>query len=83
MHTHYRGRNITPGYHCAGKDIVGGRGVYCLNVGGLQIDEAVTRAFLEALEPAGIQAALIAARQLEAHHDAALAQWQLTVERAR
>jgi transposase len=83
LRTHYRGRNITPGYHCAGKDIVSGRGVYCLNVGGLQIDEAVTQAFLEALEPAGVQAALIAAEQLEADHDAALAQWQLAVERAR
>jgi hypothetical protein len=34
LHTHYRGRNATPGYHCSGKDIVQGRGVYCLNVGG-------------------------------------------------
>ena len=40
LRTHYRGRNHTPGYHCAGKDIVDGRGVYCLNVGGVQIDEA-------------------------------------------
>jgi DNA invertase Pin-like site-specific DNA recombinase/predicted DNA-binding transcriptional regulator AlpA len=83
LRTHYRGRNITPGYHCAGKDIVNGRGVYCLNVGGLQIDEAVTQAFLEALEPAGVQAAVIAAEHLEADHDAALAQWRLAVERAR
>ncbi|MGH8569399.1 MAG: recombinase zinc beta ribbon domain-containing protein, partial [Gammaproteobacteria bacterium] len=83
LRTHYRGRNVTPGYHCAGKDIVSGRGVYCLNVGGVQIDEAVTQAFLEALEPAGIQAALCAAQQLEADHDTALAQWQLAVERAR
>jgi len=83
LRTHYRGRNVTPGYHCAGKDIVSGRGVYCLNVGGVQIDEAVTQTFLEALEPAGIQAALCAAQQLEADHDTALAQWQLAVERAR
>jgi len=34
LSTHYRGRNSTPGYHCAGKDIVEGRGLYCLNVGG-------------------------------------------------
>ncbi|MGH8547754.1 MAG: hypothetical protein ACRERU_03975 [Methylococcales bacterium] len=27
MRTHYRGRNGTPGYHCAGKEIVQGRGV--------------------------------------------------------
>ena len=83
LRTHYRGRNVTPGYHCAGKDIVSGRRVYCLNVGGVQIDEAVTQDFLEALEPAGIQAALCAAQQLEADHDTALAQWQLALERAR
>lgn len=73
LRTHNRGRNLTPGYHCAGTEIVQGRGVYCLNVGGLQIDEAVTEAFLEALEPAGIEAAFIAAQQLETDHDAALA----------
>lgn len=82
LRTHYRGRHVTPGYHCAGKDIVGGRGVYCLSVGGVQIDEAVSEAFLEALEPAGVQAALLAAQQREADHEAALAQWQLAVERA-
>jgi DNA invertase Pin-like site-specific DNA recombinase len=44
LHTHYRGRNSTPGYHCSGKTLVEGRGVYCLNVGGVQIDDAVTNA---------------------------------------
>ncbi len=83
LRTHYRGRNAAPGYHCGGKNVVSGRGVYCLNVGGVQIDEAVTRAFLEALEPAGIEAALMAAQQLETDQDAAFAQWQLAVERAR
>lgn len=83
LRIHYRGRNVTPGYHCAGKHIVNGRGTYCLNVGGIQIDEAVTHAFLEALEPTGMQGALMAAQQLEADHDAALAQWRLAVERAR
>ena len=38
LHTHYRGRNGAPGYHCAGKTVVNGRGLYCLNVGGVQID---------------------------------------------
>src|SRR5712692_8059034 len=46
LHVHYRGRNSTPGYHCAGKDLVNGRGVYCLNVGGLAIEQAVATAFL-------------------------------------
>src|ERR1700761_3093569 len=83
LHTHYRGRNASPGYHCSGKDIVQGRGVYCLNVGGIQIDQAVTEAFLKALTPAAVEATEQALRQLEADHDAALAQWRLAVERAR
>jgi hypothetical protein len=67
-HTHYQGRHATPGYHCSGKDLVDGRGVYCLNIGGLQIDEAVTTAFLTALTPAALESMLVAAQQLEADH---------------
>jgi DNA invertase Pin-like site-specific DNA recombinase len=83
LHTHYSGRNASPGYHCSGKDIVQGRGVYCLNVGGIQIDHAVTEAFLKALTPAAVEATEQAMQQLEADHDAALSQWRLAVERAR
>lgn len=82
LRTHYRGANQTPGYHCSNKGIENGRGVFCLNVGGLQIDAAITEAFLRAVEPAGLEAAVRAAEQLEADHDAALAQWRLSVERA-
>ena len=82
LHTHYTGRNAAPGYHCAGKDIVSGRGVYCLNVGGVQIDQAVVDAFLKALTPAALEATQLAIQQLEANHDAALSQWRLAVERA-
>src|SRR3989449_6237105 len=66
LHTHYRGRSSAPGYHCPGKILVEGRGVYCLNIGGIQIDEAVTRAFIAALEPAKLAATLAAAERLEA-----------------
>jgi hypothetical protein len=83
LHTHYRGRNAAPGYYCPGKDIVQGRGVFCLNVGGIQIDQAVTEAFLKALTPAAVEATEHAMQQLEADHDAALSQWRLAVERAR
>jgi DNA invertase Pin-like site-specific DNA recombinase len=83
LRTHYSGRNVRPGYHCPGKSIVEGRGQYCLNVGGCQIDAAVSDAFLTALEPAGMEAALVAAERLEADHDAALNQWRLEVERRR
>ena len=82
LHTHYRGRNSAPGYHCAGKVLVENRGVYCLNVGGVQVDDAVTKAFIAALEPAKLAAAVAAAEQLEADRDTALKQWRLAVERA-
>ena len=82
LHTHYRGRQASPGYHCPGKDLVQGRGVYCLSIGGVQVDQAVSEALLEAMQPAGLQAALLAAEQIEADHDGALEQWRLAVERA-
>ena len=82
LKTHYRGRNTTPGYHCAGKTIVEGRGCYCLNVGGVQIDEAVARTFLAALEPVKLAATLAAAERFELDIEAALKQWRLNAERA-
>src|SRR5262249_36948049 len=82
LHTHYRGRNASPGYHCAGKVLVENRGVYCLNIGGIQIDAVVTRTFVAALEPAGLAATLAAAERLEVEREAALKQWRLGVERA-
>lgn len=78
----YSGRNSSPGYHCAGDNVVNGRGQHCLRIGGRQIDQAVATAFLAALAPAGTEAALHAAEQLEADHDGALAQWRRQVERA-
>jgi len=82
LRTHYTGRTSSPGYHCANRGIVDGRGVSCLFVGAMQIDQAVVRAVLEALQGDGIKAALDAAEQLETDHDGALAQWRLAVERA-
>lgn len=83
LHVHYRGRNSAPGYHCAGKDLVNGRGVYCLNVGGTLIEQAVVDAFLEAITPAAIEATRLSVEQLQSNHDAALSQWRLEVERTR
>ena len=82
--THYRGRNSTPGYHCAGKDLVDGRGrILPHHVGGLAIEQAVANAFLEAITPAAIEAMRLSVEQLQTNHDAALSQWRLEVERAR
>jgi DNA invertase Pin-like site-specific DNA recombinase/predicted DNA-binding transcriptional regulator AlpA len=83
LHVHYRGRNSAPGYHCAGKDLVAGRGVYCLNVGGMVIEQAVANAFLEAITPAAIEAMRLSVEQLQSNHDASLSQWRLEVERTR
>jgi DNA invertase Pin-like site-specific DNA recombinase/predicted DNA-binding transcriptional regulator AlpA len=83
LRTHYRGRNSTPGYHCAGKDIVEGRGLYCLNAGGVAIDEAIANAFLEAVTPAAVAAMKRAVEQARGEHDTALAQWRLEIERLR
>ena len=83
LHIHYRGRNSTPGYHCSGKDLVEGRGVYCLNVGGLVIEQAVANAFLEAVTPAAVEAMRLTVEQLQTNYDAALSQWRLEVERTR
>jgi DNA invertase Pin-like site-specific DNA recombinase len=83
LHTQYPGRNARPGYYCAGKNIVNGRGLYCLNIGGVQIDKAVSEAILQALKPAAFDATLQATQQLESDHEAALTQWQLAVERTR
>jgi hypothetical protein len=82
LHTHYRGRSSSPGYHCPGRILAEGRGVYCLNIGGIQIDEAVTRAFIAALEPAKLAATVAAAERLKADRETSLRQWRLGVERA-
>ena len=82
LKTHYRGRNATPGYHCAGKTIVEGRGCYCLSVGGAQIDDAIAKTFLATLEPVKLTATLAAAERLELDTEAALKQWRLSAERA-
>lgn len=72
LHTHYRGRNASPGYHCAGKVLLENRGVYCLNIGGVQVDDAITQAFIAALEPTKLTATLSAAERLEADREAVL-----------
>jgi predicted DNA-binding transcriptional regulator AlpA len=48
----------------------------------VQIDDAVTRAFIAALEPAKIRATLAAAEQIEMDRESALKHWRLGVERA-
>lgn len=83
LRVYYEGRNSTPGYYCSSNHIANGRASYCLRVGGVRIDEAVAQAFLQAVAPAGLEAALQAETNIEAEHEAAISQWRLQVERAR
>jgi hypothetical protein len=46
------------------------------------IEQAVVRAFLEAITPAAIEAVRLSVEQLQSNHDAALSQWRLEVKRA-
>ena len=73
----------TPGYYCTSGDITNGRGVRHLRAGATAIDAAVADAFLAALQPAALQACLLAAQQLEAGHDAIVDQHRRQVEQAR
>ena len=79
----YQGRHATPSYYCRSSTLANGRGSRCLSVGGRQIEQAVVQAFLAALTPAGVEAAVVAAERLEADHDHSLSSWRLEVERAR
>jgi DNA invertase Pin-like site-specific DNA recombinase len=83
LRVYYGGRNSAPGYYCAGSRVTNGRGEWCLRVGGRQIEAAVAEAFLAALAPAGLEAALKAAEQMESDHDGVLAQFRREVERAQ
>jgi len=54
-----------------------------MRIGGAKIDRAVSDGFLNAIDPAGVEAAIEAEHVLEAGRDAAIAQWRLQVERAQ
>jgi hypothetical protein len=80
LHVFYLGKNGTPGYYCGNSSIVNGRGERCLQVGGLRLDKAVAQAFLEAVTPAGMEAALRAEQQCETDYQATIQQWRRQVE---
>jgi excisionase family DNA binding protein len=55
----------------------------CLTLGGLRVEQAVVAAVLEALQPAGVQAALDAIEQVGAAHDTKRQAVTLALEKAR
>ena len=80
---YYQGKNSTPGYYCPSGRAINGRGVWCMRVGGVRVDRAVVETFLDAIAPAGLDAAIAAQDLGEAQDQASLKQFRLQVERAR
>jgi predicted DNA-binding transcriptional regulator AlpA len=58
-------------------------GQRCQSLGGLRLDKAVARAFLEAITPAGVRASAEAIGEIERQHAERHAGQQLAVERAQ
>ncbi len=83
LRTRYRGRTSSPGCHCQGRALVEGRHGSCLTIGAAQIDQTVAAAVPEAIRPASLEAALLAAERIETGCEQGLEQWRLAVERAR
>lgn len=83
LRVYYQGKNSTPGYYCANSQAFQGRGIWCLRVGGVRVDQAVAETFLDAVCPAGGEAAMAALNLGDAEHQTALKQFRLQVERAR
>jgi DNA invertase Pin-like site-specific DNA recombinase len=79
----YAGRNHAPYYFCVSDQVIAGRGVRCLWVSARLIHDSIVSAFLNALEPAGIEASLRASDLVDDDRGAALKQWRLQVDRAR
>jgi hypothetical protein len=82
---YYDGRHHnTPGYYCTGTgNLVDGKGLRHLRIGGLGIDAAVSQAFLAAMAGDAPAACLAAARELDDGHDSALEQYRRQVVQAR
>ena len=83
LRVYYQGKNSTPGYYCANSQAFNGRGTWCLRVGGVRVDRAVVETFLEAIAPAGLEAAIAAQSLGEAQDQNVLKQFRLQAERAR
>jgi DNA invertase Pin-like site-specific DNA recombinase len=83
LHVGYSGNGgRVPRYYCRGAHLNHG-GAGCISFGGLRPDQAVTGTLLEAVSPVGIQAALDAWHELQAHEDQKQRALRLALEQAR
>lgn len=83
LFTRYGGvGNDVPRYECRG-DRRNLPQPKCLSIGGLRLDRAVTGAVLEAIQPAGVEAALLAMEQLQQRDDEQVRALRLALEKSR
>lgn len=80
MNTKY---NKTWAYSCDGRTRRTGTHESCFVTGGVRIDKLVARSFLEAVGPAGVDAAMQAEQLVEAERQAALTSHRHELERCR
>ena len=84
MQVGYSGTNGTvPRYLCVRGLILHGTGQSCQSLGGGRLDQAVAKAFLEAVTPAAVGATAGALSELQDQHEQRLAGQRLAVERAQ
>ena len=83
MQVAYSGTNgRSPRYACVRGMQLHGTGAACQSLGAARLDQAVARAFLEAVSPAGVAATAGAVAELEEQHEGRLAGQRLALERA-
>ena len=83
LFTRYGGVNgDVPQYRCRGETRNHPKAI-CFSGGGLRLDQAVTRTVLEAVRPAGVQAALTVLAQQEQQNDEKRRSLELACEKSR
>lgn len=83
MGVRYHGAKHTPYYECRSTPALVGGKPLCWLVAARSIDEAVTRLFLEAVQPPEIELGLAVAREVERQAEQLHQQWKLRLDRAR
>jgi hypothetical protein len=83
MMVHYSGRNGSLNrYSCSRTYLAQGTRRPCQSIGGRRLDSTVVNAFLQAVNPASVQATARAVDQLQAEHQERGQLGQLAVEQA-
>ena len=80
LRVYYQGKNATPGYYCSSREVAGGRALWCMRLGAGRLDQAVVDTFLDAIAPAGLEAAIETQSLQDTEHQSALKQFRLQVE---